>query len=168
MRRPPPSAPFAVTPWFGSTIRTPAASSSSGPTATHRPRSVPTLPPATIPGRQAASQSIFQSSGELWHAAPVFKRHPVDDPLDEDDLQVDVAGHVRHKFRNEVAHRRADPAHRYPFCTRTPAHFLVRNVTDVDRLVDHRADDGRVVRHALAGVARRPERLIDAVPDPPL
>jgi len=76
-----------------------------------------------------------------------------------------MASDVRNEFADKIADRCGGQGDRDAIGAGSPASFAVGHVAHVDCLVGDVAHNGGVVQHPFAGIAVRPEGLIDAVGD---
>lgn len=92
-------------------------------------------------------------------------RHLVDDTLDDDDLDVYVAGYVGQELGDEVVDRRGGEADGVAFRAGAEPGLLAGDIEIADGVVDGEAAKIGVVDHAAAVVALRPGNLRDAMED---
>ena len=93
--------------------------------------------------------------------------HLVDDSLNDDDLNVDVAGYVRQELGDEVVDGRECQPNPIPLRAGRQVGLAVRHVEVADLVVDGRTHEVGVVHHALAVVALRPDHLQNGVTGAP-
>ena len=103
----------------------------------------------------------------LWSSLRrvIRARHMVDDALDDDDLDVDVAGHVGQKLGYKVIDRRGGQADGVALGAGADAGLLAGDIETADGVVDGEAAEIGVVDHAAAVVALRPDNLREAMKD---
>src|ERR1035438_8311004 len=91
--------------------------------------------------------------------------HLVDNPLDQDRVDVDAAGYVGQKLGDEVVGGRNGQGDAVAFRAGGQIGLPSRNVEVADLVVDGEAHHIGVVHHALAVVALGPDNLIHGVGD---
>src|SRR5580700_4558054 len=95
-------------------------------------------------------------------------RHLVDDALDDDDLDVDVPGHVGQELGYVVVDGGSRQGDAIARCAGWEVGALAGYVEIADRPVDGEAAQVGIVDHAFAVVTLRPKYLRGSVEDPPL
>lgn len=99
-------------------------------------------------------------------AAATGFRHLVDDALDEDYADVDVAGYVGKKFGNEVVGRSRSEASGVAGGGGGKVGLLARDIEIGNLVVDGEADKVRVVDHVASVITLGPADLEDGVNEP--